>query len=176
MKYILRLNNKYVINIITRQSCRNHGELSEKKKGDDVKGWHIVPYKENEKELRKKWLHALKRDPPYAENFKNFVVCGLHFDDNSFKRDLRHELCGGRYAFVLLEDAVPSVFTFSTSVEKRVLSERRAGKRKQLSDVNKFCPPCSSREHISEVPLEPTYSSSNSVTILSSKFSLLCLR
>ena len=78
----------------------NRNNSSKKKKGDDVKGWHIVPYKENEKELRKKWLHALKRDPPYPENDKNFVVCGLHFDDNSFKRDLRYELCGGKRAFV----------------------------------------------------------------------------
>ena len=66
---------------------------------------------------------------------------------------------------------MPSVFSFSTSVEKRVLSERRTGKRKQLSEVNKLCSPCSSREHISEVPVEPTDLSSNSDTILSSQFS-----
>ena len=36
--------------------------------------------------------------------------------------------------------------------------------------MNKLCPPCNTREHISEVPLEPTDSSSNSDTILSSQF------
>ena len=47
----------------------------------------------------------------------------------------------------------------------------RAGKRKQLSEVNKLCPTSSSLEHISEVPIESTGSSSNSDTILSSQSS-----
>ena len=39
--------------------CNN---TSEKQKVDNVKGYHDVP---NEGELRKKWIAALKSEPPY---------------------------------------------------------------------------------------------------------------
>ena len=64
-----------------------------KHKTSYVKGWHTVPYRENETELRQKWLSALKRDPPYPKNPSDFQLCGLHFTDDCFKnKDLKFEL------------------------------------------------------------------------------------
>ena len=106
---------------------------SKTKKADDVKGWHVVPYKQSEADLRKKWLQAMKRDPGYPENPKNFVLCGLHFEDDCFARDRKFELMGGKRTYLLLKDSVPSVFSFSKSVKKRTSSESRAEERARKS-------------------------------------------
>ena len=65
--------------------CNNR---SETQKVDNVKGYHDVP---NEGELREKWIAALKREPPYPNEF---VVCRMHFNDDDFERDLISELMG----------------------------------------------------------------------------------
>ena len=63
----------------------NCSNSSNKQKTYEVKGWHKVPVK---KELRKKWITAMKRNPPFpSEN--NFVLCGMHFRDECFQRDLK---------------------------------------------------------------------------------------
>ena len=62
-------------------------DSSKNKKNEEVKGWHWVPYKESDRATHKKWLQGNKRTPPYPEKKENFVICGLHFEENCFKRD-----------------------------------------------------------------------------------------
>ena len=84
----------------------NRGNSSSKLKTDDMKGWHNVPHKPKDMLLRQKWLVAMKRDPPYPKN-EHFSVCGLHFTDECFERDLRYQLQGGKRNFKLIATAVP---------------------------------------------------------------------
>ncbi|XP_057308074.1 uncharacterized protein LOC130645964 [Hydractinia symbiolongicarpus] len=90
----------------------NCGNSSTKKSVADVKGWHNVPTEKENKQRRKKWLAAMKRDPPYPAD-TNFVLCGMHFTSECFQRDLKAELCGSVRKFILLPNAIPSVFSFS---------------------------------------------------------------
>ena len=115
-----------------------------KRCADEVKGWHVVPYKLEETTLRKKWLQAMKREPPYPQNPQNFIVCGVHFEDSSFKRDLKYEMCGGKRKFSLVENAVPSIFTFSVDSKKRVTSKQRIDKRDRTIEVDEICSPSTS--------------------------------
>ena len=101
------------------------GNDSREKKTYDVKGWHQVPTEDAENCLRQKWLTAMKWDPPYPDNPKDFVVCGLHF-----KPDLKHEYTKrGKQRFILADNAIPSIFNFSTPTNKRHFSENRMSKR-----------------------------------------------
>ena len=69
----------------------------------------------------------MRRDPPYPENPENFILCGLHFTDDSFKRDLQFEISGlGKQRFKLVDGAVPSVFSFPVPAKKRSFSENRS--------------------------------------------------
>ena len=61
------------------------GNLSNKKSRVDVKGWHQVPT--HDIPMRKKWLAKMKRKLPDSEE-KNFYLCGPHFEDEFFERDL----------------------------------------------------------------------------------------
>ena len=119
--------------------CNNASKGSNKILAKDVKGWHLVPYKENDIELRRKWLAAMKRDPPYPQKNENFVVCGLHFEDHCWKRDLQYELLGGEPKFVLLDDAVPSLFGFTNLPKKRTSSILRAENRMSKIHVMEAC-------------------------------------
>ena len=106
------------------------GNGSREKKTYDVKGWHQVPTEDAENCLRQKWLTAMKRDPPYPDNPKDFVVCGLHFSDDDFKPDLKYEYTKrGKQRFILADNAIPSIFNFSTPTNKRHFSENRMSKR-----------------------------------------------
>ena len=64
----------------------NCGNSSSKNKTSDVKGWHKVPT--SDKLERMKRLHAMRRDPPYRSD-ENFYICGLHFEDDCFERNLK---------------------------------------------------------------------------------------
>ena len=62
------------------------GNSSSTKLTATVKGWHPVPT--NDLTLRKNWLAKMKREPPYPKD-ENFVLCGLHFEEKCFERDLK---------------------------------------------------------------------------------------
>ena len=64
----------------------NCGKSSSKKKTSDVKCWHKVPTSDMFK--RMKWLHAMRRDPPYPSD-ENFYICVLRFENDCFEPDLK---------------------------------------------------------------------------------------
>ena len=109
--------------------CSNH---SRNKKKADVKGWHYIP---RELCLRKKWIVAMRRDPPYPKD-TNFALCGLHFTDDCFLDDPKAKYGGMAASFKLKEDAVPSVFEFSKQIKRRRTSEHRRNKREKTELVN----------------------------------------
>ena len=104
------------------------GRHSRKFKSEDVKGWHSVPTAMENSQLRTQWLTAMKREPPYPLD-KNFYLCGLHFSDDCFHRDIKHEMMGGKKTFKLIDTAVPDNFYFSKDNKRRVSSHERADKQ-----------------------------------------------
>ena len=80
----------------------NCDNSSRKKKTSDVKGWHEVSTSDKLKVM--KWLHAMRRDPPYPSD-ENFYICGLRFEDDCFERDLK--VCVITQSKVLLKICVP---------------------------------------------------------------------
>ena len=69
-------------------SAINCSESSKRLSTAENKGWHQVP---TDPTLRKKWILAMKREPPYPCG-ANFVLCGRHFTQDDFVRDLCSEL------------------------------------------------------------------------------------
>ena len=59
---------------------------STRKKSIKVKGMHTVPTSDEVQPL--KWLHAIKRAPPYPSD-ENFCIFSLRFVDDCFERDLK---------------------------------------------------------------------------------------
>ncbi|XP_057317565.1 uncharacterized protein LOC130662674 [Hydractinia symbiolongicarpus] len=117
----------------------NCGNSSTKKSVADVKGWHNVPTEKENKQRRKKWLAAMKRDPPYPAD-TNFVLCGMHFTSECFQRDLKAELCGSVRKFILLPNAIPSVFSFSKPLPaKRSASIARNERKTKRQIVDEAC-------------------------------------
>ena len=108
----------------------NCGDSSSKLKTNDVKGWHNVPHKPKDMLLRQKWLVAMKRDPPYPK-IEHFSVCGLHFADECFERDLRYQLQGGKRNFKLIATAVPTIFDFEDKLHGKISGETRTGRQKK---------------------------------------------
>ena len=88
---------------------------SRKIKAKDVKGWHRLS---TDRTIRNKWIAAVRREPEDPEYPDDFRVCGLHFEDECFVRDLKAELTGAPRTFMLKVDAVPSVFAFSEQKKK----------------------------------------------------------
>ena len=125
----------------------NCGNSSSKLKTDDVEGWHNVPHEPKDMLLRQKWLFAMKRDPPYPKN-EHFSVCGLHFADECFERDLRYQLQGGKRNFKLIATAVSTIFDFEDKLQhgkvsgetrKRVSSQKREDKRRKSESIEEAC-------------------------------------
>ena len=75
----------------------NCGNSSSKKKPREVKGWHKVPPLDKVELM--KWLHAMRRDPPYLSN-ENFYICSLHFEYDCFERDLKVRVITQRKVFL----------------------------------------------------------------------------
>ena len=67
----------------------------------------------------------MKRQPPYPDD-KNFVLCGLHFEDDYFVRDFMHELNNQKRKYKLGEDDGP----ISKEKQKRRSSEMRQERTK----------------------------------------------
>lgn len=163
----------------------NNRSTENRRKGkstEEVKGWHVVPYEDSKKELRSKWLQAMKRDPPYPKNPNNFVICGQHFEDSCFERNLKAEYGFGKRIFSLVENSVPSIFSFTISAKKRVLSEDRINRRSRsvkLTEIlNPELTPSTSKvlpqgNHrlipIVDFDYEPTVNSSSDESMHSSK-------
>ena len=88
---------------------------------------------------REKCLVSIRRGtsskfPDFPDDFR---ICGLHFEDNCFERDFRHELMGQERTFKLKDDSIPIVFSFKKPpAEKRKLSEERAAKRLEREIVS----------------------------------------
>ena len=82
--------------------------------------FHRLPSKSEE--VKKKWLHNLKR-----KNIPETVfLCSEHFEPHCFKRDLRAELMGTKLRNELKDDAVPTLFQHSQcSSRKRISSIER---------------------------------------------------
>lgn len=70
--------------------------------------WHCIP---GEPKLRKAWLVAIKRDPPF--NISTASVCSKHFKEDDFLKNI----ASGRR--MLTDTAVPSVFSFSKPKKTR---------------------------------------------------------
>lgn len=104
------------------------GNTTNKMSREEVKGYHVVP---PTGKLHDKWIAAIRREPPYPQEFK---ICGMHFKAEDFERDYRH-LAGQKRKFTLNENAVPSIFVFSSEKIKRRISESRAHKRDEKDTV-----------------------------------------
>ena len=83
--------------------------------------FHRLPSKSEE--VKKKWLHNLKR-----KNIPETVfICSEHFEPHCFKHDLRAELMGTKPRNELKDDGVPTLFQHSQcSSRKRISSIERA--------------------------------------------------
>lgn len=118
-----------------------------KTKGTNV-SYHKFPKNE---ELRKTWINACKREDKFnvtnGKYYKNFIgifvlikkmliikllittvlarICSKHFNENSYKRNLRAELMGIPAKKVLKESAVPTE-NLPTSVEFTEAAKQRA--------------------------------------------------
>ena len=81
--------------------------MLERIKQREVKGYHNVP--ETDAKLRDQWLAQMKRDPQDGKYPKYFYLCGIHFEDDYFERDLKYELTGSKRNFKLKANAAPSI-------------------------------------------------------------------
>ena len=104
-------------------------------KSDDCKGWHFLP---SDEDIKQKWLTAIRRKktsdfPDFPPDFR---ACGLHFTEECFERDLKHELTGSKRTYTLKRDAVPTIFDFKKRPPKRKLSLERASKRSRQETVS----------------------------------------
>ena len=100
--------------------CKN-SSADRKKRGVS---FHRFP---KAKGLQKRWVAALKLKRLTERYAETGYVCSEHFVESDFKRDLRAELMGTPLRRTLVEEAVPSVFSF-----------KKVSRRK---------PPSASREH-----------------------------
>lgn len=84
--------------------------------------------------IQKAWITKIKREnlPP----LKNCYVCSEHFEEACFEVDLMSQLTGVKRKRKLKKDAIPSLFSFSTSrqVKRRATSENRI-KRQRNKEV-----------------------------------------
>ena len=66
---------------------------SKKVKADDCKVWHYLPA---DRDKRQQWLTVIRREntPDFPDFPPDFSICGLHFSEECFERDLKHELTG----------------------------------------------------------------------------------
>jgi hypothetical protein len=88
--------------------CTNYSAKT--KDLDKVISYHKIP---SDPRLQKFWIARLRREnlPP----LKNCYVCSEHFEADFFENDLVKQLTGKRSKRKLKEDAVPSIFSFTTS-------------------------------------------------------------
>ena len=101
--------------------------------------YHRFP---KEKELRKKWIIACKRDDQFNPSTGN--VCSEHFLPSDFQHDLRGELLGLPLKRRLNENAVPTLkISPSDLKDKKSESERskRIEKREQRAMVETLLSP-----------------------------------
>ena len=72
--------------------CESHSSRK-KVTATDCRGWHNLPNNDN---TRKEWLVSIRRGTStrFPDFPKDFRACGLHFEDNCFERDFRHEFFG----------------------------------------------------------------------------------
>ena len=84
---------------------------------------------------REEWLHHIKREN--TEDLQDLRICSAHFEVECFKRDLRSELMGTKPKQELNDDAVPTLFTFTSQVKKRKSSEARkkVSEKKQIVEM-----------------------------------------
>ena len=92
--------------------------------------FHRIPKKE---EIRKKWLHNLKRQSVP----ENIFICSDHFESNCFKRDLRAELMNTTPKRELIENAVATIFDHASTSRKRVSSIARSNKKAKYKSLKK---------------------------------------
>ena len=83
---------------------------------------------------RSQWLHHINRRN--VEDLEELRICSDHFDEGSFKRDLKGELTGKKSKPELKEDAVPTIFSHKKKVIKRKSSLKRIQdkEKRQLVD------------------------------------------
>ena len=134
----VRLNEKQILShdIMVYCASPNCSNASRNKRKADVKGWHYIPQNEA---LRKKWIVAMRRDPPYPKD-ENFALCGTHFEDGYFADDPKALYGGMKKSFKLKDDAVPTIFLTSKSTKKRKCSEDRASKRLRKEMISSLLP------------------------------------
>ena len=62
--------------------------------------------------MLKRWIANTKlKNPPISKHSR---ICSAHFELDCYERDLRAELLGTKPMHRLKEDAVPTIFDFST--------------------------------------------------------------
>ena len=133
---------------VKTEDVKTEDVKTEDVKTEDVKGWHKIPA---DKSLKRKWIVVIKRELPYPDD-ENFHVCGLHFDENVFERDLMSDILRKskkklkiKKKIHLKAEAVPSIFPFSEVKQKRpsnILEETRV-RKEILNDttmVEDHCP------------------------------------
>ena len=90
----------------------------QKRSGRDAVSFHRLPTTN-----RKAWLTKIKRQG--GEKLSDLRICSDHFETDCFKRDMKAELMGTKPEVELKKNAIPTIFTFNPSTEKRKLSEAR---------------------------------------------------
>ena len=116
----------------------------QKRSGRDAVSFHRLPTTN-----RKAWLTKIKRQG--GEKLSDLRICSDHFETDCFKRDMKAELMGTKPKVELKKNAIPTIFTFNPSTEKRKLSEARKEKASKRQYVDDAC--CSTR-HDEHVPDE----------------------
>ena len=72
--------------------------------------FHQLPLN-NPPKLKKRLSNMKLKDPPISKNSR---VCSDHFADDCYERDLKAELANSKTKMTLKENAIPTIFDFSS--------------------------------------------------------------
>ena len=108
-----------------------------------VKGVGYYYVKSRKTDVQKQWIVKLRRKDLVVNS--NTVVCGQHFEEDCFERDLKAELLNIKRTKKLKDDAVPTIFNFPGTVtqKRRCHTEARLTKKAKLQVLKSW--PKSSR-------------------------------
>ncbi|XP_063967583.1 uncharacterized protein LOC135157056 [Lytechinus pictus] len=98
--------------------CQAYGCNNRTGKKCGGKSFHRFPNPKTRPDVFKKWAAAVKVEKFLLKSYKwtpNDQICSDHFVESDYEVDLRAKLMGTKPRVVLKEDAVPSVFSFSSS-------------------------------------------------------------
>eukprot|EP00795_Rhopilema_esculentum_P006509 gene6509-11971_t len=125
--------------------------------------FHQIPGEGRNKQLRKMWLKNIRRAGELPKD-KSFYICSEHFAEDCYERDFKKELMENKPgAKKLKADAIPTIFVFRESTQKKKNSIERAA-REEKRRVSSGCASTSPND------LDETIAKSVSIQTESEKF------